>query len=289
MPNILHELDDITLSHQKRVAIIAKKIAQELGITGKRLETLTQASLIHDIGKMCVPQEILDKPGRPTNEEFEKIKEHTVAGADICRKKGYSEDTIKLVKHHHELLNGNGYPDGLKGAEISLENRILTVADKFEALTAKRQYKPSLKLEEARDILKNNANNGEIDKKVLDTLNKIIDRKLDQQMNNNNSFKLQEDLKGQYKAEYHVSQETALLIKEINKKFGRNLSLSEIKELRQKIGRAIEENQSNADMELFKKLDNIVTDLKKAQLTEKQNISKQHKTHIQAKSIDNEL
>ena len=141
--------DHSTHSHLHRVRTYAVEIGKELGLSGEDLDALRAAALLHDIGKLAVPDHIINKPGRLTPEEFEKMKIHPVVGAEILEKVAFPYPVAPIVRSHHEKWNGEGYPDGLKGEEIPIGARILGVVDCLDALTSDRQYRKALPLEEA--------------------------------------------------------------------------------------------------------------------------------------------
>ncbi len=141
--------DHTTHDHLKRVQVYALEIGRELGLTEAELEALRAASLLHDIGKLAVPEHIISKPGRLTREEFEKMKIHPVVGAEILERVQFPYPVTPIVRSHHERWNGSGYPDGLKGEEIPIGARILAAVDCLDALASDRQYRRALPLEEA--------------------------------------------------------------------------------------------------------------------------------------------
>jgi HD-GYP domain-containing protein (c-di-GMP phosphodiesterase class II) len=133
-------------------------------LTDEFVSDVVHSAPLHDIGKICVPDAILNKPGRLTDEEFEVMKGHTVAGAEILeRAKGavsdpaYLDEAKRLAMSHHEKWNGQGYPQGLAGEEIPLSARIMAVADVFDALVSKRSYKDGFPIEKALDIIREGA------------------------------------------------------------------------------------------------------------------------------------
>jgi putative nucleotidyltransferase with HDIG domain len=132
-----------TKGHSERVTNYAISIAKEIGLKGEDIETLNTAALLHDIGKIGTYDVILDKPGKLTDEEFALIKMHPVKGADILRPIRQLEKVVPIIKHHHERIDGKGYPDGLKGEEIPFFSRIIHVADSFDSMTADRPYRPA--------------------------------------------------------------------------------------------------------------------------------------------------
>jgi len=141
--------DPYTAGHQRRVAALAKAIAQELEMAEDKVEGLYFAALIHDLGKINIPSEFLCKPGRLSEIEFMLIKVHPQAAYDILKGINFPWPIAKIVLQHHERLNGSGYPNGLKGDEILLEARILAVADVLEAMVSHRPYRAGLGIEAA--------------------------------------------------------------------------------------------------------------------------------------------
>lgn len=145
--------DPYTAGHQKRVAELARAIGQHLGMTEKRLEGLYLAGLMHDLGKISVPSEILNRPGRLSEKEFELIKDHPREGYAILEDVDFPWPLKQAILQHHERLDGSGYPDGLAGNAISLEARIVAVADIVEAMSSHRPYRPSPGLEAALALI----------------------------------------------------------------------------------------------------------------------------------------
>jgi len=140
--------DHTTHDHLKRVQAYAVQIGADLGLAAEELDAVRAASLLHDIGKLAVPEQILSKPGRLTPEEFEKMKIHPVVGAEILSRVQFPYPVVPVVRSHHERWDGNGYPDGLRGEEIPLGARILAVVDCFDALTTDRPYRRALPVDE---------------------------------------------------------------------------------------------------------------------------------------------
>lgn len=138
--------DPYSSGHQNRVSQISLAIAEELGLEEKNLESLRMASLVHDIGKIHVPMEFLNKPGRLTGAEFNLIKTHPRAGSDILNTIEFSAPVATIVLQHHERLDGTGYPQGLGCDSILLEAKILAVADVVEAMASHRPYRPPLRI-----------------------------------------------------------------------------------------------------------------------------------------------
>ncbi len=141
--------DHTTREHLRRVRTYAVEIGKEMGLSEFDLEGLRAAALLHDIGKLAIPEHIISKPGRLTPEEFEKMKIHPVVGAEILERVSFPYPVAPIVRSHHENWDGSGYPDGLKGEEIPLGARILAVVDTLDALAADRQYRRALPLSQA--------------------------------------------------------------------------------------------------------------------------------------------
>lgn len=145
--------DEVTHEHVLRVQIYASGVAQLLGCKEEEVEALKAGALLHDIGKIAVPDHILNKPGKLTAVEFEKMKMHTLAGARILSRVEFPYPIVPIVRSHHEHWNGRGYPDGLKGEEIPLTARILSVVDCFDAVREDRQYRKGLTREQAIELI----------------------------------------------------------------------------------------------------------------------------------------
>lgn len=146
--------DPSTAGHSQRVEQIALRIGRELGFDPSRLELLRLGALFHDIGKLAVPDAILLKPARLTQQEFELIKRHCQDGARIVDRFGPLRPVVSIVRHHHEYWSGAGYPAGLEGEMIPIEASIVGVADSWDAMTTNRPYKEMLSVEEAREEVK---------------------------------------------------------------------------------------------------------------------------------------
>jgi len=148
--------DAYTVGHQTRVSRLAKNIAMELSLPDEQIKSLEVASVIHDIGKIKVPSEILSKPGKLSEIEFSYLKEHPIVGYDLLRDVDFPWPVADIIYQHHERLNGSGYPRGLKGDKIMLEAQILAVADVVEAMSSRRPYRPALGIETALEEIRKN-------------------------------------------------------------------------------------------------------------------------------------
>ncbi|HEY6971779.1 MAG TPA: HD domain-containing phosphohydrolase [Candidatus Angelobacter sp.] len=143
--------DQTTHDHLCRVRIYAIELAKLLNVSPTELEALRAAALLHDIGKLAVPEHIISKPGRLTHEEFEKMKIHPIVGAEILERVQFPYPVVPIVRSHHERWDGTGYPDGLKGEEIPIGARILSAVDCLDALATDRSYRAALPLDEAME------------------------------------------------------------------------------------------------------------------------------------------
>jgi diguanylate cyclase (GGDEF)-like protein/putative nucleotidyltransferase with HDIG domain len=140
--------DHTTHDHLQRVRIYAVEVAKKLNLPQEEIEAIQAAALLHDIGKLAVPEHIISKPGKLTPEEFEKIKIHPLVGAEILERVNFPYPVVPIVRAHHEKWDGSGYPLGLKGEEIPIGARILTAVDFLDALASDRQYRKALSMED---------------------------------------------------------------------------------------------------------------------------------------------
>lgn len=146
--------DQITHGHIRRVQRYAVGLAKSVGVNDEtQIKAIEAAALLHDMGKLAIPEFILNKPGRLTTNEFDVMKQHANIGADILSSIQFPYPVVPIVRHHHESWDGTGYPDGLKGVAIPLGARVLSVVDCFDALTSDRPYRPKLSIEDAIAIL----------------------------------------------------------------------------------------------------------------------------------------
>jgi len=146
---LIETRDPYTAGHQQRVTKLAEAIARELGLSEGQIEAIRMAATIHDIGKIYVPAEFLNRPGRLSEVEFNVIKLHPQVGYEVLKSIDFEHPVARIVQQHHERLSGSGYPLGLSGGDILLEARIITVADVVEAMNSHRPYRPSLGLDVA--------------------------------------------------------------------------------------------------------------------------------------------
>ena len=149
--------DNTTHDHLRRVQIYAMEIGKELGLDGDALKALQAAALLHDIGKLAIPEHIISKPGKLTPDEFDKMKIHPIVGAEILERVQFPYPAAPIVRSHHERWNGTGYPDGLQREEIPIGARILSAVDCLDALASDRPYRRAIPLEEAIEVVASEA------------------------------------------------------------------------------------------------------------------------------------
>lgn len=182
----LHELVDVLATaldaknpfmcgHSERVAEVALLLAQELGLCPTMQAVIHIGGHLHDIGKIGVPDFVLNKAGKLTEAEFVMIRQHPEIGSNILSKIKVLHPVIDIVRHHHERCDGRGYPDGLRREEISLEARIVAVADAFDAMTSARPYRPALSLREALLEMKR-CRGSQFDPVIVDALTALNDK-----------------------------------------------------------------------------------------------------------------
>ena len=144
-----------TEEHTRRVATLSVQIGEKLGLSPTRLRSLAIGGLLHDIGKLSIPDAILQKPGPLDDEEYDVVKQHPERGRELLNELGGFDAAVgRLVLDHHERLDGSGYPRGLAGDELDLSTRILAVCDVYDALVSKRAYRPAWTREQALELLR---------------------------------------------------------------------------------------------------------------------------------------
>jgi putative nucleotidyltransferase with HDIG domain len=163
--------DQNTHSHLLRVRVYVAELGKLMELDESIMQALLIASYLHDIGKLAVPEYIINKPGKLTHEEFEKMKIHPVVGADILERVRFPYPVVPIVRSHHESWDGSGYPDGLKGEEIPIGARLLTAVDCFDALASERPYRKALPLDEAMAFVKARAGI-QFDSRIVELLEK---------------------------------------------------------------------------------------------------------------------
>ncbi len=174
LARVIEAKDSYTLGHADRVSRFAVALGKLLNRTPAELDTLDRGGVLHDIGKMAIPDSILMKPGPLTKDEFDIMKSHPVMGCTICERLRSAKDAIPLIRHHHEKLNGQGYPDGLKKDEISILVRIINVVDIYDALTTRRSYKEAWDVDRAFTVMYEEVKKGWWDGDILRIWEKFV-------------------------------------------------------------------------------------------------------------------
>lgn len=169
--------DLYTRKHSTRVAKYAHMIAKNMGCSEEEIDIISFAGSLHDIGKIGIRDDILLKPGPLSNEEYEKIKEHPVIGADIIGKLGLWDREMEIIRHHHERFDGKGYPDGLAGDDIPKLARILCVADSYDAMASDRAYRKKLEKQKVLEIIEKNSGT-QFDPEVVKAFLEVADQEL---------------------------------------------------------------------------------------------------------------
>ncbi len=170
--------DPYTEGHCDRLAAYSVALGRQLGLTEEHCVALHRAGVVHDIGKVAVPEHILLKPGPLEPEERKLMEQHPVIGERICSPLKAFRPVLPIIRHHHERMDGSGYPDGLKGEEIPLTARILQVVDIYDALTTERPYRKALTTREAFRILREEAKHGWWDRRLIDEFERLIAHQL---------------------------------------------------------------------------------------------------------------
>lgn len=178
LANVIEARDPYTRGHVERVQKYATELAQRLGWTLEALAILEYGALLHDIGKVSVPEHILNKASRLTDDEMEVIKQHTTAGARVLEGITHLHQAMPYVLYHHEKWDGTGYPEGLAGENIPLEGRLLAVVDVFDALTSERPYRKGMPIQEALEIIRKDAGT-HFDPRMAEVFIEIQQEKLD--------------------------------------------------------------------------------------------------------------
>jgi GAF domain-containing protein len=178
--NAVEAKDEYTRGHTERVTEYSVMIARKMGFTGEEIQRIELSALLHDVGKIGIPDKILLKPGKLTDEEFEVVKEHPSRGVKMLRPIKQLRMVLNGIKHHHEKLDGSGYPDGLIGDGIPLVARIITVGDAYDAMTTNRPYRNALPREEAIRRLKQDSNT-QFDPELVDVFVKCIEEEKEEE------------------------------------------------------------------------------------------------------------
>ena len=170
--------DSYTAHHSERVKAYSELIARSLGLSESSIAMITHAAHLHDIGKMGISDNVLGKPSRLSDDEFEIIKQHPVIGAKILMQSNYTHELVQTVLHHHERFDGRGYPEGLKGEDIPIGARVIAIADSIDAMTSKRVYRDAMSLDYCRSEIEKNLGvmyDPAIGQVALEHWNEIVD------------------------------------------------------------------------------------------------------------------
>jgi putative two-component system response regulator len=166
--------DGYTEGHCHRMANYATAVGRTLGLGGTDLQALHRGGFLHDIGMLAIPPAVLQRPGPLEPEEFAMVKSHTVLGDDLCRNLRSLQTVRPIVRHHHERLDGSGYPDGLQGNEVPVLAQIIGVVDVYDAVTSRRPYQPVQSAEEAVQLLRDQADRGWRQREIVDAFARTI-------------------------------------------------------------------------------------------------------------------
>jgi cyclic di-GMP phosphodiesterase len=166
--------DPYTVGHCDRLSVLAEGLGRRLGLAPDLLIALRRGGIVHDLGKVAVPEHILRKPGKLTPEERLIMEQHPVVGERICAPLRSFRQVLPIIRHHHEKLDGSGYPDGLKGSAIPLTARILSTVDIYDALTTDRPYRKAFSREEGLEVMREEARRGWWDPDLIRELEQLL-------------------------------------------------------------------------------------------------------------------
>lgn len=172
--NMLDKLDVFTRKHCENVAALTCRLCEKLHLNKGFTEYCTICAYLHDLGKQFIPPSVLQNPGKLTDEEYEIMKTHTTLGYELCMKDLQLRPYATGALNHHEALNGTGYPNGITKKDIPYEAQIIRVADEYDAIVSKRQYKSHIGISDTLKILIENANNGKNNPKIVKKLLKVV-------------------------------------------------------------------------------------------------------------------
>lgn len=174
LARVIEGKDPFTQGHCDRVADYAVRLGQRVGCTDEELSALRIGGVLHDIGKVAIPESILLKDGRLSDAEWQLIRQHPLVGEQICSPLTSLRPVLPIIRHHHESYDGTGYPDGLRGPQIPLIARVFQVADIYDALTTQRPYKPALTRSQAMEIMQERVNQGCLDPSLLAQFRQVL-------------------------------------------------------------------------------------------------------------------
>ena len=174
LARVVEGKDPFTEGHCDRVANYAVRLGQRIGCNEEELSALRIGGVLHDIGKIVVPEAVLLKRGQLSEGEWQLIRQHPVIGEQVCAPLASLRPVLPIIRHHHERFDGSGYPDGLKGAKIPLVARVFQIADIYDALTTARPYKQALNRSQAMEIMQENVNQGLLDPSLLAQFRQVL-------------------------------------------------------------------------------------------------------------------
>jgi putative two-component system response regulator len=166
--------DPYTEGHCARLSRFSVRVGETLHLNDAQLRSLRQGGVLHDVGKVGIPDAILNKPGRLTDEEMRVVRDHPLIGERICSPLRSLKGVLPIIRHHHERFDGSGYPDGLEGEQIPLVARVMSVVDVYDALRTQRPYKPAMPAAQALEILRGETKKGWWDGQVVEILTHIV-------------------------------------------------------------------------------------------------------------------
>jgi putative two-component system response regulator len=166
--------DPYTHGHCERLAEYSARLGEQLRLPEDQITALRRAGIVHDVGKIAVPDAILLKPGRLTPDEWTIIREHSVVGERICAPLKSFRFVLPIIRHHHEKLDGSGYPDGLRGEAIPVAARVLQIVDVYDALTTDRPYKKAFSITDALQTMKEEVAKGWWDPRIFDQFERLV-------------------------------------------------------------------------------------------------------------------
>ncbi len=174
LANAIEARDPSTEGHCNRLSHYSSRLAERLGMGSDQVDACRIGGIVHDVGKIAVPDAVLLKPGKLNEEEWEIMKQHTTRGEEICSGLKSFKDVLPIIRHHHEKRDGSGYPDGLEGDDIPVGARVLQVVDVYDALTAERPYKTAHSPEKAIEIIREEVDKGWWDPEIAEQLIEMI-------------------------------------------------------------------------------------------------------------------
>ena len=174
LARVIEGKDPFTQGHCDRVADYAVRLGQRVGCTDEELSALRIGGVLHDIGKVAIPESVLLKDGRLSDAEWNLVRQHPVVGEQICAPLTSLRPVLPIIRHHHESYDGSGYPDGLRGSQIPLVARVFQIADIYDALTTQRPYKPALSRSQAMEIMQEHVNQGRLDPSLLAQFRQVL-------------------------------------------------------------------------------------------------------------------